>query len=287
MRSAWGTSARSRCPFHGASEIIPYSNLMRSDAALNPDRASSSAASGGIGIVIRKASVLTRKVDDRLNGTFHVFVAKGGATSSHPVTAFVSVSAIHASHSGIRSRAWWSSSSLVHPNNIDDPNDALNMTIVLKNDSILIDVEPFGPGSLIYLPIPAPPPVASIVRPYLTLISPAAERIMNGDRWHDEREALRYVRREALSCGCAGAATGVDELEKHVPLRMWTRIAGAYYGGAKDACGILHASGSCFMRTGADGITLFCPACRFALVDRVDPEQHWRNDRDYEAEYVL
>ncbi len=49
-------------------------------------------------------------------------------------------------------------------------------------------------------------------------------------------------------------------------------------------CGTLHPAGSCFMRTGVDGITLFCAACRFALVDRIDPEQHWRNDREYERE---
>jgi hypothetical protein len=32
---------------------------------------------------------------------------------------------------------------------------------------------------------------------------------------------------------------------------------------------------------------VFCAACRFALVDRIDPEQHWRNDLEYEGDYFL
>ena len=44
---------------------------------------------------IRKAAVLTRAVDDRANGTFHVFVAKGAGFSSHPATACVFASEIH------------------------------------------------------------------------------------------------------------------------------------------------------------------------------------------------
>ena len=53
------------------------------------------------------------------------------------------------------------------------------------------------------------------------------------------------------------------------------------------ACEILHPAGSCFMRTGADGISLFCAACRYTLVDRINPEQHRRNDLDYEKDYFL
>jgi len=79
----------------------------------------------------------------------------------------------------------------------------------------------------------------------------------------------------------------MTELTAIAPMLDWTRIVGAYYGGAQDYCGTLHAAGSCFMRTGVDGITLFCAACRFALVDRVDPAQHWRNDLEYEREYLL
>jgi hypothetical protein len=41
------------------------------------------------------------------------------------------------------------------------------------------------------------------------------------------------------------------------------------------------------VRTGIDGITVFCQVCRFALVDFIDPEQHRRIDRDYDEEYHL
>jgi len=58
-----------------------------------------------------------------------------------------------------------------------------------------------------------------------------------------------------------------------------------YYGGSLYACGILHPTGHCMMRNSGDDSERFCPVCRYALVDRIDPDQHWWIDRDYEKQY--
>ena len=39
------------------------------------------------------------------------------------------------------------------------------------------------------------------------------------------------------------------------------------------------------MRDTSDDASRFCPVCRYALVDRIDPDQHWWIDRDYEKAY--
>jgi hypothetical protein len=268
-------------------EHVPFANLMRSDAGLDGNRAVMFGSLKWNWQRIRKASVLTRPVDDRANGKFHVFLAKGagnqfatgdsvrlrqrdpkGTLDVSPVTSIVEFVV-----------------ESIHPDNIDDPNDKLNMTMVLKNESIGIDVSPFGAGSIVYLPIPFP--AGGFARPYLTLVSPAAERIMTAiggtmsGKACDTSDMKRFRARVQLP------TLSWDELEAHVPMRIWTTIVGAYYGGAQDACGVLHPAGSCFMRTGVDGFTVFCAACRFALVDRIDPEQHWRNDLEYEGDYFL
>ena len=66
----------------------------------------------------------------------------------------------------------------VHKTNPDDPNDTQHMMLVLEAEGA-VDVGPFDADSLIYLPVAAPPDLVAAGRPYLTLVSPAAERIMS------------------------------------------------------------------------------------------------------------
>ena len=260
---------------------------MATAAAIKPDRTVMFGSLKWNWHRIRKAAVLTRPVDDRANGRFHVFVAKGAglqfspgesvrlrqrnpreALGLAPVTSIVEFVV-----------------ESIDPNNVGDPNDAFSMTIVLKNESIGIDVRPFGAGSLIYLPFAFPP--GGFERPYLTLVSPAAERIMTAIGGTMSGKACDPADRQRSQQRIQIPQLPLADLTAQAPMLDWTRIIGAYYGGAHDDCGTLHPAGSCFMRTGVDGITLFCAACRFALVDRIDPAQHWRNDREYQREYLL
>jgi hypothetical protein len=265
----------------------PNPNVMATSAALKPDRTVMFGSLKWNWHRIRKAAVLTRPVDDRANGRFRVFVAKGAGLQFSPGES------VRLRHRDPREALGLAPvTSIVefvvesiHPNNINDPNDAFSMTIVLKNESIGIDVAPFGAGSLIYQPFAFPP--GGFARPYLTLVSPAAERIMTaiGGTMSGKACDSADVKRGRQPIQIPQLSR--EELTAIAPMLDWTRIVGAYYGGAQDYCGTLHPAGSCFMRTGVDGITLFCAACRFALVDRVDPAQHWRNDLEYEREYLL
>lgn len=65
-------------------------------------------------------------------------------------------------------------------------------------------------------------------------------------------------------------------------LRTWV---GAFDGGAQHPCGIFHPSPQCIMR-GHSATTLFCPVCRYVLVDAVDPALHAEMDKDYAVGYV-
>jgi hypothetical protein len=72
--------------------------------------------------------------------------------------------------------------------------------------------------------------------------------------------------------------------------RFKAQIVGLYDGGVRYFCGVYHPSGACVMRAlkvpGMPLVTyLFCPVCRYFLVDRLDPTKHAVIDRDYRKRY--
>lgn len=68
-----------------------------------------------------------------------------------------------------------------------------------------------------------------------------------------------------------------------------SEIVGLYANGLEYSCGIFHPTGKCIMRkeyTQDRKETLsFCPVCRYALVDQIDPIQHKMIERDYNGRY--
>jgi hypothetical protein len=78
----------------------------------------------------------------------------------------------------------------ISPDDLDPPHDPALMTIVLKNETIGINVDQFGAGSIVYMPIAAaagaypPDPLDPVpmAHPYLTLVGPGGERLMNSTR---------------------------------------------------------------------------------------------------------
>lgn len=67
-------------------------------------------------------------------------------------------------------------------------------------------------------------------------------------------------------------------------------VVGLYDGGAQFNCDVYHPSGICIMRrqqraasTSADSIYAFCPVCRYALVDNLDPTLHGTVDDVYQT----
>jgi hypothetical protein len=172
----------------------------------------------------------------------------------------------------------------INPDDLDPPHDPALMTIVLKNESIGINVEAFGAGSVVYVPIPAPEPRDPVLHPYLTLVGPGGERLMD--------KAGGTMQGPTCDTGVTspnmGGATQVpaeeDPLGKIASVDR-PGVVGVYYGGSLYACGILHPTGHCMMRDSYDDSQRFCPVCRYALVDRIDPDQHAWIDLEYEKQY--
>jgi hypothetical protein len=72
--------------------------------------------------------------------------------------------------------------------------------------------------------------------------------------------------------------------------RFKAQIVGLYDGGVRYFCGVYHPSGACVMRAlqvpgAAPRTYLFCPVCRYQLVDRLDPTKHGVIDADYQRRY--
>jgi hypothetical protein len=141
------------------------------------------------------------------------------------------------------------------------------------------DISGMTAGSIIYKPVPHASPNLR-----QRLVSPAAERIMQiaikgtmtGVACSTTREQKR------------GGDTQVpveDDPVGHVPSKNLPGLVGAYFGGAQFACGVVHPTGQCMMRDSHSDTSLFCPVCRYVLVEQVNPELHHLIDQEYEKRY--
>jgi hypothetical protein len=157
----------------------------------------------------------------------------------------------------------------VHRQDLDHPLDSSITTIVIRNEAIGVDVDPYGVGSLLYVPIPVPPPDGGVLHPYYTLVPPVAERIM---------------------AAIGGPLTGHEEDSSgKVAKKDMPDLIGVYVGGAQHTTGALHPAGRCMMNDHEEGLgsVTFCRACRYILIEHIDPERHWLVDRDYDQIYPL
>ena len=70
-------------------------------------------------------------------------------------------------------------------------------------------------------------------------------------------------------------------------IKSW--VVGAFDGGVTSHCAVYHPAGECIMRgaveRGAGDMAIFCPVCRYLLVDMVDPSLHGPIDDAYEEIY--
>jgi hypothetical protein len=159
------------------------------------------------------------------------------------------------------------------------------MTIVLRNDSFLVDVTPFGPGSIVYLPVPAPQP-RDLAKPHLKLVSPVAERIMSKIGGSMTGTACDITQQLSEFGSYTQVPLPPVDPNINVPAKDLPQLVGAYFGGYF-ACGVLHPTGHCMMRSQFDDAVQFCHVCRYALVEQIDLEQHWAIDLEYEKKYRL
>jgi hypothetical protein len=161
------------------------------------------------------------------------------------------------------------------------------MMIVLEPGGA-VDISPFDPDSLIYLPVAAPPAIATVAKPYLTLVPPAAERMMT---------AIGGLLNGKTCPPASGGDTvpvAPGDQEPNIAKNLLPHIAGAYFTGQQHADGIAHPAGTCMMNVSfytpsgvPKGVSAFCVVCRYAIVDMVNPDKHWENDLDYDGWFPL
>lgn len=145
----------------------------------------------------------------------------------------------------------------------------------------------FDKGSVLLQPVPAPsnstnnPTGDTVAR----LLSPLMQHQINSN--HKPQTASPCV-----------ADTRVTQVPVNLPSGLirprrsnLPRIVGLFAGGLEFSCGVYHPSGECIMRSqvklvgGRRVVTTFCPVCRYALVDQIDPSQHEKIDKDYDRDY--
>ncbi len=237
---------------------------------------------------VRKAAVLTKKPNP-VGGLFHVYV---GLSSGLQFAPGDKVRLRKRERAKVIRRPTVTSAveftvKEVHKTNPDDPADTQNMMLVLEAGGA-VDISPFDPDSLIYLPVPAPPAIATAAKPYLTLVPPAAERMMT---------AIGGLL-NGKTCPPASAGDTVPvapgDQDPKVAKVLLPHVAGAYFTGGQYADGITHPAGMCMMKNSRyspsgmpKGVSAFCVVCRYAIVDLVNPDKHWENDLDYDGWFPL
>ena len=238
---------------------------------------------------IRKAAVLTKKKPEPVGGLFHAYMHLATGLQFAPGDKVRLRKRVRGKVIGrptVTSAVEFTVKE-VHKDNPDDPADTQNMMLVLEPDGA-VDISPFDPDSLIYLPVPAPAAIATAAKPYLTLVPPAAERMMTAIGG-----LLNGKTCPPASAGDTAPVAPGDQDPK-VAKALLPLIAGAYFTGGQYADGIAHPAGMCMMKNSSytpsgvpKGVSAFCVVCRYALVDRVDPDKHWENDLDYDGWFPL
>ncbi len=151
----------------------------------------------------------------------------------------------------------------------------------------LADVQAFGPGSILYIPTPAPGAWKTATYPFAEMVAPNIKQ-------HITTTQLPLTKRPPDPIGSVVDGRQVDGGDTQIPrldgvdLPSCTespRIIGLYEGGDLFSEGIFHPAGKCMMRETNVGDAEFCFVCRYILVDMIDPFKHFQIDRDYGKKY--
>jgi hypothetical protein len=235
---------------------------------------------------VRVASVLTKPVASKGGNSYHAYVAQARGlqfTKGDIIRLRKREKRKILDRAPLTSTVEFTLQDMA-PNNLDDPNDTVNMTLVLEAAGA-VDVSPFVEGCVIYSPYPAPITIRTPTHPYLTLVSPAAERIMKAIGGTMTGVACDAAAQAALHASTQIPA-GKDPDGKVADTDL-PDVVGVFFGGGLYGCGLVHPTGRCMMRDQDEGLGTvhFCPVCRYILVEEIDPQQHWFIDREYDKKY--
>ncbi len=134
----------------------------------------------------------------------------------------------------------------------------------------------FTPGSIVYIPTPAPESVRNENDyPYAEIVA---------------KNIKDYITSNKKPLTVFPSVVDDDDVQQPIIPgvslpdcynRQRTRIVGLYSGGKAYHKGVFHPTGNCLMRDShADGKEI-CAVCRYILVDIIDPQKHFEMDREY------
>jgi hypothetical protein len=144
-------------------------------------------------------------------------------------------------------------------------------------------------GSILIRPVRGAPTAADLNGPDLPLVAP----IISG---HLATSSIPLNQKPPPPAPACAVDTSPVQSALNLPAglpvgrpKFKAQIVGLYDGGVRYHCGVFHPSGACVMRAllvpGGATTYLFCPVCRYFLVDRIDPTKHGVIDLDYRKRY--
>jgi hypothetical protein len=190
----------------------------------------------------------------------------------------------------LRARAWGQPLRKLGPSDVSGdltiiaPPEA--DAIVVRYNGLLSPLL-FPPGSLLYVPKPAPASVLSPDYPYAEMVAKNVKDAITQNKKplidtpgpNDEAQ-FPIVDADLAS----GRPKEVADLHPIGSVNL-PRIVGLYPGGGTFVSGIFHPTGQCMMRNSHDAHAEFCAVCRYVMVDLVAPEFHPEIDADYDKVY--
>jgi hypothetical protein len=162
-------------------------------------------------------------------------------------------------------------------------NDSIDVKPVDPSHVDLTRLSDFTPGSVVFLPTPAPASVKSATYPYAEMVALNVKNaITNQKRPLTKYPCANEIGPDVVTPDLTGISLPGVLCFKHKP-----EIVGLYENGARFTCAIYHPAGTCMMRQNHDEHAQFCAVCRYIMVDFINPFRHFWIDLDYGEIYPL
>jgi hypothetical protein len=138
----------------------------------------------------------------------------------------------------------------------------------------------FLPGSIVYMPTPAPPGAFDAVS------YPYAEVLAKNVRDHitSMHAAVGHPSPPPAPSPFETWFGTMDTLPDDIPSKAYAFIVALSEGGIGNDVGVFHATRECMMAN-QDGASGYCHVCKYVLVDAIDPGKHYFLDPEYDGIY--
>jgi hypothetical protein len=243
---------------------------------------------------IRKAAVIRDQIDEAGTGGFKIPVVPGEAWQ---FAKDDTVLLRHRVPGAVLGPAYD-----VNPNVSPALQIAVAPSASASNDYLLVQpaagvtvtlpqLRAFAPGSIVFLPVPAPESVRTPAYPYAEMVAKNVADLIGRRHQPLYRQPTGSDLEKELENERAKQEPKVDGLAPDLPgvfcFSDKYRIVALYEGGRQFVRGIFHPTGACMMRNNHLDSAEFCAVCRYVMVDLINPFHHFQIDLDYEDVYPL